>query len=488
VNKSKPNSNPEQAQMWLRLEGLKPIEQSFDGGEVCSDGGLLLLRKADERLDLLEMAACCIFDNRRPHLVKHTLIDLFRQRVYGIAAGYEDCNDANKLRRDAMFQLALGKEPGNNSVLANQSTLSRFEAMADATSNLALQRLFRHLWVRRHKKPPKVVRLAIDTSFDTVYGYQQLSFYNGFAEAYCYQPLFIFTDCGFPLCALLRPGNPSPIDDTLRMLKEIVKDLRLSWPNVRFEVTADAAFSSPEIFQFCESENITYFISVASHPGLAYHAETLIFKCKSEFDSFGYDSPELKKYAALVNPKERKKAWRQREERIRYSTKKEGRMQEHFEDDLHVRKYGEFHYQSREWDRERRFIFRVDYTKAGPDTRFVVTNAERGKARWLYDQKYCKRARVECWIKDLKTYLKCDRTSCQEFDANQFRLLLHTLAYVLIWDIRKRASLPPMTVETFRLQLLKIGVLVTVKCRQIKLSLASNFVWRDQFERAWSGG
>ena len=160
-------------------------------------------------------------------------------------------------------------------------------------------------------------------------------------------------------------------------------------------------------------------------------------------------------------------------------------MQEHFEDDLHIRKYGEFRYQSRQWDRSRRFIVRIDYTKDGPDVRFVVTNASSSTARKIYEDKYCRRAQCENWIKDLKTYLKCDRTSCQEFEHNQFRLLLHVFAYVLIWDLRTRANLPPMTVETFRLHVIKIGVLVKESANKVSLHLASHFAWKDQLRSTW---
>lgn len=475
----------EQAQMSLDLGLGKKIEANFDGGSVCSDGGLLLLRKTDDRLGLSELAALCVRDRRRPDLVLHNNQDLFRQRIYAIAAGYEDCNDATHLREDALHKLAIGKLPTGRD-LASQPTLSRFETNADSVSNAALQKLLVHLFVRSQKKAPKVVRLAMDTTCDEVYGYQQMSFFNGYYGTYCYAPLFIFTEDGFPLCALLRPGNPHPGEDALRMLKKVMAELKLAWPSVRFELTADAAFASPEIFQFCEQNGVTYFIAAIGHAGLAYHAEELVKKCKSEFDGFGFSSPELKKYLELVKPAERRRAWRQREERIRYSSKDQGRMQEHFQDDLHVRKYAEFQYQSREWTISRRFIFRCDYTEQGPDVRYVVTNARGGKPRQLYDEKYCQRSQCENWIKDLKTYLKCDRTSCQEFEANQFRLLLHTFAYILMWNVRKRAQLPPMTMATFQIQFLKIGTLVRETARNVSLHLASGCPRQEEFVRAWN--
>jgi Transposase DDE domain group 1 len=320
MSKSKPNFAPKQAQMTLDLPHLKRIEQNFDGGQVCSDGGLLILRKADERLELAELASYAIADKRRPEYVQHHVVDLLRQRMYAIAAGYEDCNDAGKLRFDAMHKLAVGKM----SSLASQPSLSRFESMADSATNAALQKLLVHLFVKRHRKPPKVLRLAMDTYCDEAFGNQQRIAFNGYYGTFCYAPLLIFTECTFPLCSLLRSGAPNPIEDAIRMLKQLLREIRLSWTRVRIELTADAAFASSEMFDFLEDAGVTYFISAAGHSGLAYHAQDLVFRCKNEFDEFGFKSPELKKYGLLTNPKDRLKAWRRREERIRDCTKERG--------------------------------------------------------------------------------------------------------------------------------------------------------------------
>jgi hypothetical protein len=483
-----------QEQLQLILPTGREVIANFDGGYVCSDGGLLLLRKANERLGLTKLVAMCMHDKRRPDLITHTFEGMLAQRIFGIAAGYEDCNDAESLRYDAMHQLAVGYEPSAGHLLASQPTLSRFEGTATKVSNDLMKRGLVHIYAKIKKRKAKVIRLSMDTTHDEVFGYQQLSCFNGYYGMNCYAPLFIFSDDGFPLAAVLRPGSPNPAEDALRELRKLVKELRAYFPGVRLELKADAAFANPEIYKFCEENNITYFIASAGHPGLAYHAEDLIMACKTEFDSFGYESPELKKYAALSGQSEtwmkkaRKRIERQKEERIRFSCKEEGRMQEHFEEELHVRKFGEFFYQSKEWDKPRRFVFRIDYTKHGPDTRFVITNASGSSARKIYEDKYCRRAQCENWIRDLKTYLKCDRTSCQEFEHNQFRLLLHVFAYILIWDVRTRANLPPMTVETFRLQLIKIGVLVREKGTKVLLHLASHFVWKDQLKSAWLSG
>lgn len=478
----------EQVRIPLVLEGSKRIELNFDGGQVSSDGGLLLLARANNRLRLSQLAKWAIVDKRRrTGSVSHEIESMLKQRVFAIAAGYEDGNDAIKLRKDAMHKLAVTGAVKEALDLASQPTLSRFEAMADAATNDALQKLYVPLFVGRFKKPPKLVRLALDTTCDEVHGYQQLSLYNTFYGTYCYAPLFIFTDCGFPLCALLRPGSPSPLADAMRMLKRVISDLRMFWPAVKIEVTADAAFASGKMFEFLEDHKVTYFIAAAGHSGFQCESQELVQACKATFDEFGEQSPELKKYGAMENPKERLKVWKKNEQRIRGLSKEEGRMQEHFEDDLHfrVRRFGEFEYLSGEWNKSRRVIFRVEVSKEGPDVRFVVTNSKTGTSRKLYEEKYCRRARCENWIKDLKNYLKCDRTSCQEFKTNQFRLHLHTFAYILIWEVRRAAKLQEMTVETFRLQFLKIGVIVKECSRKIKLHMASLFVWQEQFRIAW---
>jgi hypothetical protein len=482
----KPDRQTEQGQISVNLSLDKQIIAVFDGGLVSSDGGLLLLQKADQRLGLSELAAVCVGDDRRLDLVKHTSQQLFQQRMYGIAAGYEDCNDVARVGKDAMHQQALGRMPNSGIFLASQPTLSRFENSFDSAALAALQRLLVHTFVRTRKKWPKVLRLFMDTTHDPVHGYQQLSFYNGYYETYCYTPLFIFSDCGFPLCALLRQGNASPAEGTLRMLRQIVRDLKLSWPQTRIELIADAGFAVPELYEYCEANGVTYYIGGNGHAGYQYHSEPLVRQCKALFEELGGRVHELKKYAIPVNPKARKIAWRQREKRIRFSSKPEGRMQEHFEDlDLVVRRYCEFNYDAREWSRKRRVIARCEYTAEGSDVRYVLTNATGGTAKRIYEDRYCPRAKCENWIKELKNYVKCDRTSCQEFEANQLRLLLHTFAYALLWEVRRKAQMRHVTVETIRLQLIKIGVLVKETSGKVWLHLASEHPWQKEFSTAW---
>jgi hypothetical protein len=314
MTQCKSTDKAKQAQMRLDLGLRKPIVANFDGERVCTDGGLLLLRKADDKLGLTELASLCLRDERRPDLVKHSSLDLFRQRVYAIAAGYEDCNDASTLAFDAMHQLALGFRPNDEHRLASQPTLSRWENSIDETVLKALQKLLVHIYIKQQKRRPDVLRITMDTTNDEVHGFQQLSFYNGFYEMACYTPFFIFTDEGFPLCALLRAGNAGPSEHALRMLKQVVHEVRLSWPEIPFELTADAGFATPELYEYCEANNVTYFIGTKGHNGLAYHAEPLMLYCKQLFNEFGCKSEPFKKYGFPVSEKDQKRAWRKRRE------------------------------------------------------------------------------------------------------------------------------------------------------------------------------
>jgi hypothetical protein len=484
MTQCKSNVRIKQPSMQLELGFGKPVEARFDGDCISTDGGLTLLRKADDRLELTKLAAWCIRDGRRSDLVKHKLENLLKQRIYAIAAGYEDCNDAAKLGTDGMHKLALGFLPKSQHRLASQPTLSRWENSVDDVALKAMQKLLVHTYIRRHKKRPKTIRLAMDTSCDKVYGFQQLSFYNGFYEEYCFTPLFIFDDDGFPLAALLRHGNAGPGEYGTRMVREVVHELRLAWPGVAVELTADAGFCLPELYEYCEQNAVTYFIGIKGNAGFHYHSEETVRACKAAFDEFGIETAPVGKYGTY-SATARKMAWRQKEERIRFSSKQEGRQQEHFEDELLVRKFVEFGYDAREWTRTRRIIARVDYTTMGPDVRYVITNSNAQNIKRLYEDKYCRRARCENWIKDLKTYLKCDRTSCQEFSANQFRLLLHTFAYLLMWEVRQKAGLKTATMQTVQLQLIKVGVLIKETARRVWLHLASDFPWQKEYARAW---
>lgn len=483
MTECKSKATKEQGQMTLDLGLGKEIEARFDGGLISSDGGLLLLRKADEKLDLLELAALCLGERRRADLVKHPIVEMLRQRVYAIASGFEDCNDAQTLRFDPMHKLALGMLPSTEKSGASQPTLSRFENSVEEVSLGLLQQLLVHTYTRMHKRAPRAVKLRMDTTDDEVHGYQQMSFWSGFYQSECYTPLFVFDDSGYPLAAILRPGNAAPAEAALRTLKPIVKELRLAWPNVRIELTADAGFAVPELYDFCEDNQIYYAIGLKPNQAFDHHARDIIRKCMADFVEFGFEPYPL--HHNRMSEQEKYRVWRQREERKRFQSKAEGRMQEHSEQDMTIRKFETFNYQARSWRQEREVVMSCRYGHSGPAIRYVVTNFRGRTPRRLYEDIYSQRARCENWIKDLKNYLKCDRTSCQEFNANQFRLLLHTFAYVLLLEVKMQAGLKAATIETVRLQLIKLGVLVKETARRVWLHLSSQYPMQREYALAW---
>ena len=488
MTQCKSAGSKQQGQISLDLGLGKPIEGNFDGGQISSDGGLLLLRKADEELRLTEFAALCFPENRRPDRIKHPVLSIFRQRVYGIAVGSEDCNDAARLRHDPVHVLAAACK-GVVQELSSQPTQSRWENSVDEVALKLLQRSLVRAYIRylkKRKRKPKVIRLSIDTTVDETHGNQQLSLFNGFYGTSCYTPLFTFTEDGFPLTALLRAGNANTYDGAVRTLRDVVKELRAEWPGIRIELTADAGFGVPDVYNFCELNRVDFLICMKGNDGLDNKSAAEVEEAKAFYDEKCGPTPALALYGKLTKSEEQR-IERQKRERMRCAAKSEGRMQELFEDDsdFFVRRFCEFKYAARSWPHERRIIARIDYSKDGPDVRYVVTNVRRGRAQDLYER-YCKRAQCENWIKDMKTYLKSDRTSCQEFNANQLRLILHTYAYILLWLIRRKAGLNQATVITVQIHLLKIGVLVQETARRIWLKFSSCHPWKDEFIRAWN--
>jgi hypothetical protein len=460
----------------------KPVVGSFDAGQISSDGGLVLVRGMDDRLSLSEQISFCLRETRQIGKIKHSIVSQVRQRLNMIAAGYEDLNDADRLAGDAMHKLSAGRNPVTESDLASDATLGRLENGRTEQELKFLQELLVHVFIQQHKKAPLRLVLDMDTTCDEVHGYQQLSFYNGFYKTYCYTPLFIF--CGsFPLAAMLRPGNAAPAEGAVRALKPVVRLLREAWPDVIIDLRADAGFATPELYEFCEEAGVYYFIGLKPNSHLHLKARTLVARAKTEYVKLYGDVEDLTTKQAK---KARKEKWRRKEERIRFSSKSEGRMQEHFEDpdDFRLRIVGDVPYQADKWKVKRRVIGRCDYTAEGADLRYIVTNYFGGRPKWIYEDKYCKRGQCENYIKELKA-IKCDRLSCQEFLPNQFRLLLHTFAYILLDAVKNLlpGKLANITLQAVRLQMIKVGVIVKETARMIRLHWASHCPWQSFIER-----
>jgi hypothetical protein len=423
----------------LRFESLfsKEVVADFAGGRITSDAGGLVLRELDQRYRLAENVARCLHDPREGHKVKHDLLTLVRQRLFAIAQGYEDNNDAATLAKDPAFKIMAGKAPESDGDLASQPTLSRFENRVTAKDLRRLSDRLLDLYLKTHPGPRKVIILDMDATDDPTHGKQQLSFFHGYYEEHMYHPLLVFDGRdGFPLAAVLRPGNTHSSRGALAVLKRLIQKLRQAYPKALILFRADAGFAVPALYNYLEGQPETrYVIGFITNNRLLAETAPLLAKAQRQYQETGEKQ----------------------------------------------RLFTSFSYQAESWDQPRRIIAKVEYTRLGANQRFVVTNLSR-TPQFVYDDIYVLRGDVENRIKELKLEIKADRLSCHRFLANQFRLLLHTAAYCLFWLLRHHlqgTELATAQVNTLRLKLLKIGARIRETSRRIWVHLASGYPYRD---------
>jgi hypothetical protein len=422
----------------LTFESLfsKEVVADFAGGRITSDAGGLLLRELDQRYRVTEKVAGCLQDPRESHKVKHDLLTLVRQRLFAIAQGYEDNNDAATLARDPVFKIMAGRAPESSDDLASQPTLSRFENRVTSKDLRRLSDWLLKLYLKTHPGPRKVIVLDMDATDDPTHGQQQLSFFHGYYEEHMYHPLLVFDgESGFPLAAVLRPGNTHASHRALAVLKRLIKKLKKAYPGALILFRADAGFAVPALYRYLERQEVRYVIGFITNNRVVDLAAPLLKEAQAAY----------------------------------LATKEKQRL------------FTSFSYQAESWTRPRRIIAKVEYTRLGANQRFVVTNLVR-TPQFVYDDLYVLRGDVENRIKELKLDLKADRLSCQRFLANQFRLLLHTAAYCLFWLLRhhlKGTDLATAQVNTLRLKLLKIGARIRETSRRIWVHLASSYPYRD---------
>lgn len=422
----------------LPLSGLSPIEGKevvarFDGGRLSSDGGLLVLRQIEQRLDLADRLAACIDDPRDPASTVHTLADIIRFRMLMIAAGYEDGNDATGLRGDPLFKLALERLPSDRD-LCSQSTISRLENLPDERTLLRLGRALVGVWCGSFRRVPRRITLDIDDTFDAVHGGQQLRLFNAHYDEYGFQPIVVFDGDGRFVTALLRPAKRPKGVEIRAFLRRLVHAIRAHWPRVEIRVRADSHYACPEVLDWCEANGVNYVLGLAPTSTLKRHVGGLEASTAARFK------------AAPTGGK--------------------------------VRRFKEFFDAAKTWSRVRRVVARVEAGSDGTDSRFVVTNLGHGSGRSLYQDLYCRRGRAENHIKAWKTHLAADRTSCPKATANQFRLFLHAGAYWLLWSLRalmpKRSSWRVAQFDTLRLRLIKLAARVVELKTRIKVHLPTS--------------
>jgi DDE family transposase len=413
----------------------KRLEIRFDLPLTSSDGGLLLLRKADGLIGLTSRLAACLKDRRRdPH---HTLGKMLFQRVLGICQGWEDCNDFDALQADPLYRVVLGSKP------ATQPTLSRFENGVGRRELYAMSVALVENFIERHRvQTPKRIVIDMDATDDPAHGQQELEFYHGFYGHHCFLPLlgFCSVDGGDEelVGAILRPGNVHAGRRSAAILRRLVRKLRTAFPKVEIVFRADAGFALPEVYETCEKLEILYLISLAKNSRLLEMAAPLIVESRVQKEASGEKS----------------------------------------------RLFGEILYAAGTWTKQRRVIVKAEVMEKGENPRFVVTNLP-GAPEELYDD-YCRRGDCENRIKELKLDLASGRTSCHKFTANCFRLLLHAAAFVLLSAVRRMlqgTGLARSTMGQIRLKILKIAAQVQTTTRRILIRLPRGHPHADLLQR-----
>lgn len=449
----------------FEAHGRREVSAAFDGGRITSDGGGLLLREVEQRFGILRAFVSAFTDHRSEHS-EFSVEELLRQRVMGIALGYEDLNDHEQLRHDPLLALMCGRqsitgqdraaECSRGVPLAGKSTLNRLEltpvgATKDSrykkivASIAKLQDTLVAVFIRMRSKQdvPQELVLDLDATDDPVHGDQLGKFFHGYYKSYCFLPLYTFCD-GWPLGAVLRPSNIDGCAGTLRELERIVPQLRAAWPSVRIVIRADSGFCRDYILRWCEDNKVDYIIGLARNKRLVRVIGGELQQAREQFEETGA--------AARV--------------------------------------FRDFQYRThKSWSRERRVIGKAEHLAKGSNPRFVVTSltAEYVDARSLYEDRYCARGDMENRIKEQQLYLFADRTSTHNMRSNQLRLLFSTMAYLLHHGLREfgltGTEMQNAQAGTIRAKLLKIGGRIQVSVRRIVISLSESYPYRKLFER-----
>ena len=445
---------PTQCVLFSDLE-KRPVLLAFDQAHGTSDGGAMLLSAANRRFGngLIESLSASLPDARQPGNVDHQLAELMRQRIYGLACGYEDANDAARIGGDPMHKLLAGRDPVKGRDLASQPTLSRFENSVAPRSLFTMGMTLAESVIARHGQRrnghARLVTIDMDPTDAATYGAQQLSFFNTHYDNHCYLPMLGFVSFDHEpdqyLCAaVLQPGNVGAATGAVGLLRRLIQLVRSSFSKAQIRVRLDGGFASPALFDFLDAEpRVEYVVAMASNAVLDRHCE---------------EAMEVARLCSGLS-----------------------------DETEHV--YGQTCYAAKSWKRQRRVIFKAEVVKADgkqprDNPRFVVTNMKQG-AQWLYEEVYCQRGDVENRIKELKA-LDVDRTSCTSFWANQLRVLMAAAAYVLLQEIRLNAALTRLAraqVWTLRERLLKLGARVVASVRRIVVHLPESFPWRSDFQR-----
>jgi Transposase DDE domain group 1 len=439
------------------LFGFAPVEgrqvvAAFDGGTITSDAGALLLGATDAAIRLSNRFAACFTDRRMPELVEHSVRTLVMQRIVGIALGYEDLTDHDELRHDPVLAVMAGKlaaRRSNCAALAGKSTLNRLElSQAEPTqyhrishNGAAIEALFVDLFLDAHRRGTAQIILDLDATDDPLHGHQEGRFFHGYYDCFCYLPLYVF--CGrHLLAAKLRRSDIDASAGAVEEIARIVAQIRKRWPRVRILLRADSGFAREGLMAWCEANRVDFLFGLARN-------ERLVEEIRAELVEAAAESATTGKPA---------------------------------------RRFRDFSWCTLDsWSRYRRGIGKAEWTGGEANPRFVVTSLKpvEAEARHLYEAIYCARGEMENRIKECQLDLFADRTSAATMRANQLRLWFASMAYVLLCALRRiglaHTQFATATCGTIRLKLLKIGALVRISVRRVKIAMASACPWQYEF-------
>ena len=440
---------------FARVESHR-VEADFTGGAITSDAGAVLLGATDRAIGLVERFAACFSDARRPDLIEHEVKTLVGQRVFGLAMGYEDLNDHDELRHDPIMAVLCGKLKAHRSdcaPVAGKSTLNRLElSRSEATryhkishDTSAIEKTFVDLFIEAHgRKAPRQIILDLDATDDPLHGHQEGRFFHGYYDSYCYLPLYIF--CGrHLLAAKLRRSNIDGAAGSVEEVTRIVGQIRQKWPRVRILLRADSGFCRENLMVWCEQNRVDYVFGLARNKRLVAEIEAELKDAQTEATASGKPARRFKDFM-----------WNTLDS----------------------------------WACRRRVIAKAEWTQGEANPRFIVTSlkAAEHQARELYENVYCARGEMENRIKECQADLFADRTSTATLRANQLRLWFASMAYVLLCALRRiglaHTEFAQATCATLRLKLLKIGALVTISVRRIRIAMASAYPWKQEWALA----
>jgi hypothetical protein len=413
----------------------KPIEMSFSAEKISSDGGLLLLREIEARNGILQSITNCITEDRHPGYVKHSINSMLTQRVFQIAAGYEDANDCDTLRDDMILKICAEVLPESGNSLSSQPTMSRFENSLSRSEIYRIAVAFVDNFIQSYSEEPAAIILDPDDTNSNTYGAQQLALFNEYYGEYCYMPLHIYEgQSGKLIATILKPGRRSKTADVFSILRRIITHLRKVWKNTIIIVRGDGHFCSKELMAWTAGQDKVHFLTgLTGNKLLNDLARITINSAEKQFKSNGKP----------------------------------------------VKRYHSFDYAAGSWSGKQRVIVKVEVSEKGTNIRYVVTDIRCVRTKALYEHGYCARGHMELYIKENKVHLLSDRMSCSRFEANQFRLFMHSAAYVLLHALREKmlqgTEYANATMKTIRLRLIKVAAYVKEIKTRIKIELPKQF-------------